>query len=229
MGLADIPGRNVHYYTSCTKRGYTSGKPKAKEQPSVSYQDVEGESAGNLGGGSGKTDSDKGSDCSIAIENQKGDAQNLGGDSGKPQVDSMQTLESGYTAFTVGEFWTGSDATLDPCSENSNESLSKYFLRDRGGCESGELLTVLTEAAPLTAAAIGYDLEGEGSVGTEVAYWGDLVLVPHLINLLSKKSVKARLSFGQARNPQHDRKQEARLLHEEVCLLHRNLFYTRNV
>jgi hypothetical protein len=125
----------VHFYISCKKRAYTSGKPKAKEQPSVSYQDVEGESAGNLGGGSGKTDSDKGSDCSIAIANLQGDAQNLGGDSGKLQEDSMQTLC--YTAFTAGEFWTGSDANLDPGSENSNGSISKFFL---------------TEAAPLTAA-----------------------------------------------------------------------------
>jgi len=93
---------------------------------------------------------------------------------------------------------------------------------------SSLLESAILTGASLTAAAIGYDLEGEGSVGTEVAYWGDLVLVPHLINLLSKKSVKARLSFGQARNPRHDRKQEARLLHEEVCLLHRNLFSTRN-
>jgi len=94
---------------------------------------------------------------------------------------------------------------------------------------SSLLESAILTGSPFTAAAIGYDLQGEGSVGTEVAYWGDLVLVPHLINLLSKTSLKARLSFGQARNPQHDRKQEARLLHEEVCLLHRNLFYTRNV
>jgi 1-acyl-sn-glycerol-3-phosphate acyltransferase len=93
---------------------------------------------------------------------------------------------------------------------------------------SSLLESAILTGSPLTAAAIGYDLQGEGSVGTEVAYWGDLVLVPHLINLLSKTSFQARLSFGQARNPQHDRKQEARLLHEEVCLLHRNLFYTRN-
>ena len=72
----------------------------------------------------------------------------------------------------------------------------------------------------VTPSAIGYDLQGEGDVGTELAYWGDLVLVPHLINLLSKRSIKARLSFGQSRKPMPDRKQETQLLHHEVCALH---------
>jgi len=83
--------------------------------------------------------------------------------------------------------------------------------------------TIITGAS-VTPSAVGYDLMGEGDVGTEVAYWGDLVLVPHLINLLSKKSFKARLFFGQPREPMSDRKQETRFLHQEVSSLHQALF-----
>ena len=58
----------------------------------------------------------------------------------------------------------------------------------------------------------------------EVAYWGDTVLVPHLINLLSKRSIKARLSFAHSREPMPDRKQEVRVLRQEVSSLHQSIF-----
>jgi len=83
--------------------------------------------------------------------------------------------------------------------------------------------SVIATGSPITPAAIGYDLGGEGSVGDEIAYWGDLVLFPHLLNLLSKKSFAARLSFGTSRKPMTDRKQEARLLHAEVSALHQSI------
>ena len=88
---------------------------------------------------------------------------------------------------------------------------------------SSLLESAIITGAPVTPVAIGYDLQEEGDVGTEIAYWGNLVLVPHLINLLSKTSFKARLSFGQTRPPLPDRKQETRLLQEEVRLLHSSL------
>ncbi|MEI6081335.1 MAG: lysophospholipid acyltransferase family protein [Verrucomicrobiota bacterium] len=88
---------------------------------------------------------------------------------------------------------------------------------------SSLLESAIITGAPVTPVAIGYDLQGEGDVETEVAYWGDLVLLPHLINLLSKTSFHARLSFGQTRPPLPDRKQETRLLQEEVRLLHSSL------
>ena len=89
---------------------------------------------------------------------------------------------------------------------------------------SSLLESAIITGASVTAAAIGYDLEGEGEVGSEIAYWGDLVLVPHLINLLSKKSFKSSLAFGQTREPMSDRKQETRLLHQEVCSLRQAFF-----
>ena len=89
---------------------------------------------------------------------------------------------------------------------------------------SSLLESAIITGASVTAAAIGYHLEGEGEVGSEIAYWGDLVLVPHLINLLSKKSFKSSLAFGQTREPMSDRKQETRLLHQEVCSLQQSFF-----
>ena len=88
---------------------------------------------------------------------------------------------------------------------------------------SSLLESTISTGTPVTPVAISYDLQGEGSVGTEVAYWGDLVLVPHLINLLTKTAFQARLSFGETRPPLPDRKQETRLIQEEVRLLHSSL------
>ena len=81
---------------------------------------------------------------------------------------------------------------------------------------------IIVESA-ITPAAIAYDLEGDGSVEDEIAYWGDHVMLPHLINLLSKKSITAHLRFGASRKPVPDRKEEARLLHSEVSKLHHAL------
>jgi len=82
---------------------------------------------------------------------------------------------------------------------------------------SSLLESAIITDSQVTPVAIGYNLQDEGSVRTEVAYWGDLVLVPHLINLLGKTSFQARLSFGQTRKPLPDRKREAQLLHAEVA------------
>ena len=89
---------------------------------------------------------------------------------------------------------------------------------------SSLLESAIITCATVTPVAIGYDLLGQGSVGREVAYWGDLVLVPHLINLLSKKSLEACLSIGKKRPPLSNRKLEASLLHKEVTSLHGTLF-----
>ena len=83
--------------------------------------------------------------------------------------------------------------------------------------------SVIATGGGVTPAAIGYDLGMEGTVGSEIAYWGDFVLLPHLLNLLSKKSFTARLTFGTSRIPSSDRKQEASSLHAQVSLLHRSL------
>jgi len=83
--------------------------------------------------------------------------------------------------------------------------------------------SVIATGKPITPTTIGYDLGVEGSVGSEIAYWGDLILLPHLLNLLSKKIFVARLVFGPTRKPMPDRKQEATLLHAEVLALHQSI------
>lgn len=88
---------------------------------------------------------------------------------------------------------------------------------------SSLLEAAVNSGVAVTPASVGYDLLGEGDVGHEIAYWGDHTLLPHLVNLLSKKSFAAHLAFGTSRCPGCDRKQEAKLLHREVSEIHRSL------
>jgi lyso-ornithine lipid O-acyltransferase len=70
----------------------------------------------------------------------------------------------------------------------------------------------------LFASHIQYELE-DGNVGEDVCYWGDMTLVPHLINLLSKRIVKAEVRFTQMRGASADRKELAKQLHSEILRL----------
>jgi 1-acyl-sn-glycerol-3-phosphate acyltransferase len=70
----------------------------------------------------------------------------------------------------------------------------------------------------LSAGSISYQLE-HGDVGEEVCYWKDMTFVPHLLNLLSKKCIEARVRFSALQTYQTDRKQVARQLHGEVSKL----------
>jgi 1-acyl-sn-glycerol-3-phosphate acyltransferase len=83
--------------------------------------------------------------------------------------------------------------------------------------------SVIATGSMITPAAISYDLGIHGSVGTEIAYWGNHVLLPHLVNLLSKKSFTSHITFGNTRKPQPDRKHEAAFLHTEISNLHASL------
>jgi lyso-ornithine lipid O-acyltransferase len=70
----------------------------------------------------------------------------------------------------------------------------------------------------LTAGLLQYGL-GDGDVSEEVCYWKDMTLVPHLINLCSKRAVQASVHFNHLREGNADRKQLARQLHAEVLRL----------
>jgi len=65
---------------------------------------------------------------------------------------------------------------------------------------------------PLAAGFLRYDLN-DGDVSEEVCYWKDMTLVPHLINLCSKRAVQASVHFNHLREGNADRKQLARQLH----------------
>ena len=70
----------------------------------------------------------------------------------------------------------------------------------------------------LSAGCIDYALPG-GNVAEEVCYWRDMTLVPHLLNLLGKRRLEARLCLTELQQPSADRKQLARQLHSEVVRL----------
>ena len=69
----------------------------------------------------------------------------------------------------------------------------------------------------VTPAWIGYEVE-DGVVEKDVAYWRDMTFLPHFLNLLGKRRVRAVVNFGPPlRNS--DRKALARDLHREVSRL----------
>lgn len=76
--------------------------------------------------------------------------------------------------------------------------------------------------AAITPCAIGYELD-DGNVAREVAWWGDMALPPHVINLLGKKSVRIRIAFGDPVTARGDRKQMSKVLHEKVVALREHL------
>ncbi len=75
----------------------------------------------------------------------------------------------------------------------------------RGGCE-------------ISIACLRYELD-DGDPKTEVCYWGDHSFFPHLLNLLRKKSVRAKLCFGKFNRTTDDRKELAQQLQAAVSEL----------
>ncbi len=76
--------------------------------------------------------------------------------------------------------------------------------------------------ALVTPCAINYELD-EGDVGHEVCWWGDMPLLPHMWNLMGKKVLRARISFGEPIQASGDRKQLSHTLHQQVEQLHKRL------
>jgi 1-acyl-sn-glycerol-3-phosphate acyltransferase len=75
----------------------------------------------------------------------------------------------------------------------------------------------------LTAGSISYGLD-DGNVSDEVCYWKDMTLVPHLINLLSKRRVHAKLHFAKTPQQTTNRKVLARQLHSQVVCLKAGIY-----
>lgn len=84
--------------------------------------------------------------------------------------------------------------------------------------KSALLETVTPPGPAVTAAHIGYQL-ADGDVSEEVCYWKDMTLVPHLINLLSKRSICAQVRFTELQAGHADRKELARQLRTEIMRL----------
>ena len=75
---------------------------------------------------------------------------------------------------------------------------------------------------PLTAGSIDYRLD-DGDVSEEVCYWRDMTLLPHLVNLLGKRAVRATVGFSRLPGASPDRKELARQLHAEISRLKTSL------
>jgi 1-acyl-sn-glycerol-3-phosphate acyltransferase len=73
---------------------------------------------------------------------------------------------------------------------------------------------------PLAVSCIQYTLAG-GDAGAEVCYWGDAMFLPHLLNLLSKRSVRASVHFTPIKQHSTDRKELAQQLRAAVLELKR--------
>lgn len=81
------------------------------------------------------------------------------------------------------------------------------------------LLEPAIEAStPITPAYLSYMIE-DGTVGRDIAYWGDMTFFPHLLRLLSRKGVKAEVRFSASARTFADRKVAATELRDEVLRL----------
>lgn len=83
---------------------------------------------------------------------------------------------------------------------------------------SSLLEPVVLAKSPTTVGLLRYSAQ-DGHVAEEVCYWRDMILLPHLVNLLGKAAVFAAVHFQRV-TPGSDRKSFARELHSRVLALH---------
>jgi len=74
------------------------------------------------------------------------------------------------------------------------------------------------QKCPVSAACIQYELP-DGSVENDVCYWGDMTFFPHLLKLMTRRRLIARVRFSALEHPAANRKELARQLHQEVTRL----------
>jgi len=70
----------------------------------------------------------------------------------------------------------------------------------------------------LFASHIQYEID-DGDVREDICYWREKPLLAHIINLLSKRTIKAEVRFTQLREASTDRKELAKQLHSEILRL----------
>jgi len=72
--------------------------------------------------------------------------------------------------------------------------------------------------ADVSSASITYDVE-DGSPGSDVCYWGSMTFFPHLLRLLSRRKIRARVRFSPDIMKFEDRKLAAQTTQEIVTSL----------
>jgi 1-acyl-sn-glycerol-3-phosphate acyltransferase len=84
--------------------------------------------------------------------------------------------------------------------------------------KSSLLEPVQTVQVPVYAAHVSY-CTAAGNSETVVPYWADMTLVPHMIKLLSQPRVHANIRLRRIHSLPPERKELARILHENVIQL----------
>ena len=124
-------------------------------------------------------------------------------------VDRERRLASADVVDLVREAIAGSSlVVLFPEGTSSDGSTVLPF-------KSSLLESAVQLRCPVAAAAIEHALE-DGSVADEVCYWGDMTLLPHLLNLFSKREIRSKCSFPLPKIRAGDRKEIATELREEI-------------
>ncbi len=70
----------------------------------------------------------------------------------------------------------------------------------------------------LSISLVQYELD-DGDAGSDVCYWGDVTFLAHLLNLLSKRTVRASVRFAPIPSTDSSRKELAKQLHSEMLRL----------
>jgi 1-acyl-sn-glycerol-3-phosphate acyltransferase len=84
--------------------------------------------------------------------------------------------------------------------------------------KSSLLEPAVRQTHPITVGCVGYALD-DGDVSEDICYWGDVTFFPHMLNLLSKRAVRASVRFARFERGGTDRKELARQLRLEVLKL----------
>ena len=71
---------------------------------------------------------------------------------------------------------------------------------------------------PLSIGVVGYELD-DGKVSDDICYWRGMTFLPHMINLLTKRQIRASVKFRRIERATNDRKELARQLHADVLKL----------
>jgi len=88
--------------------------------------------------------------------------------------------------------------------------------------KSSLLEPAVRQTHPITVGCIGYALD-DGDVSEDICYWGDVTFFPHMLNLLSKRAVRAFVRFARFEHSGADRKELAQQLRLEVLNLKEGL------
>lgn len=80
------------------------------------------------------------------------------------------------------------------------------------------LEAAITSREPVSSAHIGYAVEN-GSVETEICYWGTMNFFPHLLRLMSLRGIRAQVRFATDAQRYEDRKMAASATRKLVLAL----------